>query len=437
MHLRCPRQLGRLPGKTALASILTLTVLSAPTRAQDPGPGHDRLSLEATVLPEVLGEGAQPLELCVTNVNRLTGGGQSLVPSDTWVFRVELGDLTLSPFSSCELDLVVDAIDVTAADFACLVEDDRVHLSYVGPPKVLAYEERTCLRVMAELRDDAAVLAYRLRPRQTALGPYLAEGLGRLNQPPTRTSFTLSRGGGTGDGTPGPAGPQGPLGPAGMPGPTGPQGEIGPIGPDGPTGPQGPTGATGAQGPTGPQGPIGLTGPQGPTGATGPTGPTGPQGNPGPQGNVGPQGPQGPQGDPGPQGVQGLVGPQGVIGPAGPTGPIGPTGLPGSSLRTRCMVLECPRAGDDLVFYRSSGGGEDWVQADVLVDVGIATVELLACDGNALSCTTVATGTATSLNGSLAFSTTNVAADRWLRLRVTSVVGLPGQLSACLLSRLP
>src|SRR5687767_2206720 len=68
--------------------------------ASEPQPGDNRMSLEASVSPQVVSAPDTPLMLCVQNVNRRTASGQALVPGDSWTFRLEGGGI-FSPLTTC------------------------------------------------------------------------------------------------------------------------------------------------------------------------------------------------------------------------------------------------------------------------------------------------------------------------------------------------
>src|SRR6185295_13780484 len=130
------------------------------------------------------------VQLCVRNVNRRTGAGDSLLPGDSWTFRLDGGG-TFSSLTQCVRDISVSSASVLASDLACAVAPEAVVLTYVGAPQPLAFEESFCIDVDFAPGSGAVVLDYRFRPRQTAFGPYSAEGLGRVNQPAGVSSFTL------------------------------------------------------------------------------------------------------------------------------------------------------------------------------------------------------------------------------------------------------
>ncbi len=164
----------------------------------------------------------------------------------------------------------------------------------------------------------------------------------------------------------------------GITGATGPQGLPGPTGPQGLQGLQGVTGATGATGPQGPTGSvIGVTGITGPTGNTGPTGPQGVTGPTGAQGLQGVTGSTGATGVTGATGI-GFVGPVGPTGPRGatgvglqgingPTGPTGPRGLPGP-------------AGQNGIVYINNVTGTDTINGTITdpTFTGVALGQILS-----------------------------------------------------------
>ena len=135
-------------------SVAVLLAMPGPGWAVEPGPGDDRLSLEARVTPPIVEAPDTDVSLCVQNVNRRTSGGQALVPGDTWTFRLEAGGGTFAPLAGCPADITMNSVTVIATDFACAVAPDAVVLTYVGAPKTLAYEESFCIGETVELEVD-------------------------------------------------------------------------------------------------------------------------------------------------------------------------------------------------------------------------------------------------------------------------------------------
>ena len=122
--MRPSGQMNRCGGATVAAVLLGVIALLAPpspARAQAPAPGHDRMSLEASVSPLVLGQSAS-LTLCVQNVNRRTDPGMPLLPDDEWSFRIEDGAGTFAAGGSCHLDLATEAPDLGPAVLVCTTE---------------------------------------------------------------------------------------------------------------------------------------------------------------------------------------------------------------------------------------------------------------------------------------------------------------------------
>ena len=195
-------------GLLALAGLLW----SAPLLAQEPAWGQERITLEAKVAPELVLAPETIVSLCVHNVNHRTAPGLALIDQDSWTFRVEGICGSVAPVTTCDADLSVLSTSVSPTDFTCVVGGDTVLLTYTGTPQPLAYDERVCIDVRYSPAAQSCALEFRFRPRQTSLGPYAAEGIGRVNQPPTRTFYTLSM---EGSGPQGPTGPTGPIGPRG------------------------------------------------------------------------------------------------------------------------------------------------------------------------------------------------------------------------------
>ena len=88
----------------------------------------------------------------------------------------------------------INAARLVPGDFACQVTPDAVVITYQGTPQPLAFEESFCLAVQFVPGTLAScAIDYRFTPRVTAFGPYHSEGIGRVNQAQSPSSFRIAQ----------------------------------------------------------------------------------------------------------------------------------------------------------------------------------------------------------------------------------------------------